>query len=162
MKKKNWKTILAPVLALLALGVATVPDLLRDWQNGQGAVVATSSPARVESRQTDNRALLQLIEQKRSGEMVMGQGVVEKVLKDDDKGSRHQRFILDVGAGKTVLVAHNIDLAPRLPNLKAGEQVRFYAQYESNHRDGVLHWTHHDPAGRHEDGWLEYQGKRYQ
>lgn len=157
MKKKNWKNIAAPVLALLVLAIATLSDLLRDWQAGQGAL-----PPQGTQTADDNRALLALIAQKRGGEMVAGHGVVEKVLKDDTDGSRHQRFILNVGQGKTLLVAHNIDLAPRLPDLRAGETVRFFGQYETNHRDGVLHWTHHDPAGRHADGWLEYRGKRYQ
>lgn len=151
---KKWKTMVAPLLALLALAITALPDVLQGWQDAQyeaqGAGVA------------DNRALYALMAQKRGDVMVEGQGVVQAVLKDDNDGSRHQRFILDVGAGKTLLVAHNIDLAPRLPSLRVGDTVRFYGEYEVNHRDGVLHWTHHDPAGRHAHGWLEFQGKRYQ
>jgi len=26
----------------------------------------------------------------------------------------------------------------------------------------VIHWTHHDPQGKHINGWLKYQGKMYQ
>ena len=92
----------------------------------------------------------------------MRRGAGEKVLKDDTEGSRHQRFILDIGAGKTVLVAHNIDLAPRLPDLQTADNVAFCGQYETNARGGVIHWTHRDPGGRHADGWLELRGKRYQ
>ena len=156
--KKNWKNIAAPVLALLALAIATLPDILRDWQRQQAEL--SSLPQVV--RPADNQALFALMAQKRGGEMVAGYGVVQKVLKDDNDGSRHQRFILDVGQGKTLLVAHNIDLAPRVANLKTGDTVRFFGQYETNHRDGVLHWTHRDPAGRHAHGWLEHQGKRYE
>jgi hypothetical protein len=25
----------------------------------------------------------------------------------------------------------------------------------------MIHWTHHDPAQRHEPGWVEYHGRRY-
>jgi hypothetical protein len=93
---------------------------------------------------------------------VGGSGRVIKILADDTKGSRHQKFILKLASGQTLLVAHNIDLAPRLQNLQVGDRVGFYGEYEWNKRGGVLHWTHHDPAGRHIDGWLEYRGRRYQ
>lgn len=160
MKKDAfWKKALAPVLAALALAIAVLPDVLQGWQaaerEAQGSVSVTAPAA------NGNQALYALMDGKRSGEMVAGEGVVQKVLKDDTDGSRHQRFILDVGQGKTLLVAHNIDLAPRVPDLQVGARVQFYGQYESNARGGVLHWTHHDPAGRHPDGWLQYQGKRY-
>ena len=52
---------------------------------------------------------------KRSGFFVEASGVVERTLPDDREGSRHQRFILRLPSGLTVLVAHNIDLAPRVP-----------------------------------------------
>jgi len=83
------------------------------------------------------------------------------VLSDDNDGSRHQRFILRISPEQTVLVAHNIDLAPRVSALSVGDTVAFNGQYETNDRGGVLHWTHKDPQGRHQDGWLEHNGRRY-
>lgn len=43
------------------------------------------------------------------------QGSIVKVLKDDTEGSAHQRFLVELSADTTLLVAHNIDLAQRVP-----------------------------------------------
>lgn len=85
-----------------------------------------------------------------------------KVLRDDLKGSRHQKFILQIAPGLTVLVAHNIDLAPKIVDIKKGATVEFNGEYEWNARGGVIHWTHKDPRGYHESGWLKHNGKVYQ
>lgn len=144
--------------------LAALPFLLAAiwFSNSRETPPLAPQPA-PEVRNSDaNTALYQVIAQKRGGATVCGTGQVSKVLKDDTEGSRHQRFILDIGAGKTVLVAHNIDLAPRLPDLQVADSVAFCGQYETNARGGVIHWTHRDPGGRHADGWLELRGKRYQ
>ena len=98
----------------------------------------------------------------RSGEQIRGSGTVARVLSDDNDGSRHQRFILEVAGGRTLLVAHNIDLAPRVAGLKTGDTVEFYGEYEWNDKGGVIHWTHDDPNGRHVGGWLKHGGRTYQ
>jgi hypothetical protein len=97
-----------------------------------------------------------------SGEQTRGSGTVIRLLADDNDGSRHQRFILRVQGGGTLLVAHNIDLAPRIPGLEVGDTVEFYGEYEWNDKGGVIHWTHHDPNGRHAGGWLKHGGRTYQ
>lgn len=100
--------------------------------------------------------------QHESNLQIEGQGTVVNVLKDDTKGSPHQRFLLRTERGQTLLVAHNIELAPRVLDLATGDTVRFFGEYEWNEQGGVIHWTHHDPAGRHPGGWLEHRGQRYQ
>lgn len=99
---------------------------------------------------------------KQSNIQVQGVGKVIKVLSDDNKGSRHQRFILKLSSNSTILIAHNIDLAPRIENLKIDDSIEFYGEYEWNKQGGVIHWTHHDPRGKHKDGWLKHNGKIYQ
>jgi hypothetical protein len=100
--------------------------------------------------------------ERNSGAQVSGEGVVIKLLSDDTDGSRHQRFILTLASGQTLLVAHNIDLAPRIGSLKSGDSVAFSGVYEWNAKGGVIHWTHHDPNGRHQPGWLKHGGQTYQ
>jgi len=98
----------------------------------------------------------------RAGQQVQGSGKVIRILSDDNDGSRHQRFILELSSGRTLLIAHNIDLAPRISGLRVGDTVSFYGEFEPNPQGGVIHWTHHDPQGRHVGGWLEYRGRKYQ
>jgi hypothetical protein len=92
---------------------------------------------------------------------VTGEGEVIRLLADDLDGSWHQRFIVRLASGHTVLIAHNIDLAPRLDALDSGDTVAFSGRYEWNEKGGVVHWTHHDPQGRRQGGWIEHRGKRY-
>ena len=98
----------------------------------------------------------------RNGDQLTVDATVIRILPDDRDGSRHQRFIIRVDSGKTLLIAHNIDLAPRLQGLKAGDAVRIAGEYEWNPQGGLLHWTHHDPAGRHQPGYIQWKGRRYE
>lgn len=97
-----------------------------------------------------------------SGVQVTGEGIVTRILADDSDGSRHQRFILRLASGQTLLVAHNIDLAPRIASLSPGDTVAFNGEYEWNEKGGLIHWTHRDPNGQHEAGWLKHNGETYQ
>ena len=90
---------------------------------------------------------------------VEGEGTVIRLLPDDVNGQRHQRFIVELASGQTVLIAHNIDIAPRVDGLAVGDSVRFNGEYVWNEKGGVVHWTHHDPQGRHASGWLQRNGK---
>lgn len=92
---------------------------------------------------------------------VEGRGVVRRVLPDDNDGSRHQRFILELDSGQTLLVAHNVDVAQRIPGLRKGDRVAFKGEYEWSPQGGVIHWTHKDPGGRRHGGWLKHKGKTY-
>jgi hypothetical protein len=101
-------------------------------------------------------------ENRSSNISVEGQGTVVKVLADDDNGSRHQKFLVKVASGKILLFAHNIDLAPRIENIKIGDQISFRGEYVFNPKGGVIHWTHKDPRGEHVDGWIKYNDKTYE
>ncbi|MBU2864399.1 DUF3465 domain-containing protein [Reinekea forsetii] len=98
---------------------------------------------------------------KTSGLQVEGSGEVTQLLADDTEGDKHQRFIVTLDSGQTLLVAHNIDIAPRIDVIATGNRIEFYGVYEWNDEGGVVHWTHRDPNQKHVDGWLKYKGVKY-
>jgi hypothetical protein len=130
------------------------------------ATVSTLSPAnRSGSVSQTTEVSTQLIEdayaRKLSDIQVSGQGIVVKLLPDDRKGARHQKFLVRINDRQTLLFAHNIDLAERVP-LQPGDHVTFAGEYVYNPKGGIVHWTHHDPQGQHAAGWVMLQGKKYQ
>ena len=86
---------------------------------------------------------------------------VKKLLPEDDKGLPHQKFLLQLVNGSTILIAHDIAMANRVP-IKAGDVVKIHGEYIWNSRGGLIHWTHHTDTPYHEGGWIEFQGVRYQ
>ncbi len=129
---------------------------------GCGQVGGTRAAPNASPSASGDDAVASAFKAQRSGVQVTGEGTVTKVLSDDNDGSRHQRFILRLASGQTLLVAHNIDLAPRVVPLNPGDSVQFNGEYEWNSEGGVIHWTHRDPAGQHQAGWLKHDGRTYQ
>lgn len=115
-----------------------------------------------QNQQNGLSLIQQAFDRHQSNVQVQSVGRVKAVLADDNEGSRHQKFILGLENGLTVLVAHNIDLAPRIKNIRKGDTVEFYGEYEYTEKGGVIHWTHHDPQNRHVGGWLKHEGEIYQ
>lgn len=111
---------------------------------------------------SSDQILATAFEERRNSYQVQGKGEVIRLLADDNEGSRHQRFIIRLASGQTLLVAHNIDLANRIDTLKVGDHVEFNGEYEWNAQGGVIHWTHHDPRGKHVAGWIRHNGRLYQ
>lgn len=114
------------------------------------------------SANANDDQLKQAFDNQQSDIQIQGSGTVIRLLPDDNKGSKHQKFIIRLQSKQTLLVSHNIDLAPRIQRLSVGDPIEFYGEYEWNKKGGVIHWTHHDPANRHATGWLKHQGKIYQ
>ena len=142
--KKLAVLLIAAYLAQYAWQGLGVGDRLGFTDPGSGAALS----AAFENRQSDLQ--------------VHAEGKVLRILSDDNDGSRHQRFILRLDSGQTILVAHNIDLAPRIVSLRTGDSVEFVGEYEWNPEGGVIHWTHRDPGGTHVDGWLKHGERTYQ
>ncbi len=123
---------------------------------------ATLPAVRAQDRVLSNDAeISRAFDNQESNVQAKGKGIVARLLQDDNDGSRHQRFILKLKSGQTLLIAHNIDLAPRVTNLKIGDTVEFLGEYEWNPKGGAIHWTHRDPDGHHKLGWLKHKGRTY-
>jgi len=116
----------------------------------------------VAASQNSEQLLADAYKTQRSDFQVQGTASVVKLLPDDNNGSRHQRFLVRLNSGQTLLIAHNISLAARIDDLKEGDNVEFYGEYEWNNKGGVIHWTHHDPNGRHVSGWIKHDNRTYQ
>ena len=153
------KRIVAVAIAFAAVYFAAKSGLLPQQQDADTTRTANSTSTTAKGA---DLALAAAFENQRSNVQVQGSGQVAKILSDDNDGSRHQRFIVGLASGHTVLVAHNIDLAGRVDSLRAGDRIEFYGEYEWNAKGGLVHWTHRDPQHRHVDGWIKHNGRTYQ
>ncbi len=135
---------------------------LTQFNDSSNDPVSISTSSNPEPSSNSDSLLASAFEHKTSNLQIEGKGTVTKILKDDTDGSRHQRFIIRLDSGQTLLVAHNIDLAPRINALREGDTLSFYGEYEWSAKGGVIHWTHRDPRGRHVAGWLKHNGQMYQ
>ena len=144
MKRIHIAVFIVYVLTLAGCGSAAQPSVYNE-----GAVGDDSQIGRAFKNRTSNV-------------QVEGAGIVTRILADDLAGSRHQRFIVRLASGQTVLIVHNVDIAPRVAGLQEGDSVRFYGEYVWNEKGGMVHWTHHDPEGRHVSGWIKHKGRTYQ
>jgi len=175
MNKSTWKLVIAIVVVLALFPL--LPYVLR-----QDPV--TSAPAQVQEQavppplvqpslppvyapapavpRSSSGVIENAFQNHASNLPVVETGAVSRILSDDNKGDRHQRFIVSLPSGHTVLIAYNIDIAPRISNLREGDPITFSGVYEWNAQGGVVHWTHHDPSGRHPSGYLQHNGKSYQ
>lgn len=129
------------------------------WSGCESAVLPSEPGAR--ATVNDNQ-IGRAFKNRTSDIQVEGEGTVTRILEDDLEGSRHQRFIVRLESGQTLLIVHNIDLAPRVAVLKIDDTVRFYGEYVWNDKGGMIHWTHHDPKGKHVAGWIKHNGRTYQ
>lgn len=158
--KRHWSlqklafSIIGGVILYIALGLGLFDEAVPP--------ASDPPPRNVVSFRDADVVLADAFENRQSDVQAMGHGIVTRLLPDDNKGSRHQRFILELDSGQTLLVAHNIDVAARIDSLEVGDRIDFNGEYEWNREGGVLHWTHRTSSGNHPGGWLKHDGRRYE
>ncbi len=94
---------------------------------------------------------------------VVADGTVTRVLGvQQGRVSPHEGFLLRLASGCSIVVRveANTDFTGPIP-LSTGERVVVKGEYEYYPRGGVIHWTHRDPRGRHDNGYIEAGGRTY-
>lgn len=124
-----------------------------------GSHGATSQPAAISSE------VCAAYRAQRSNVEITTSGTVVKVLGVyNGPSGAHENFLVATspatGCRLTLRVAHNVDIARRIP-LAPGEAVTLHGEYIYDSRGGIMHWTHRDPRGRHQGGYVEANGERY-
>ncbi|GAC1391931.1 MAG: hypothetical protein NVSMB31_09660 [Vulcanimicrobiaceae bacterium] len=72
----------------------------------------------------------------------------------------HEQFAVSTPCGP-VQIIDNVDLAPRIP-VQPGDQIDVRGEYVADPGKGpIVHWTHHDPSGKHPDGFIRLHGQVY-
>jgi len=125
------------------------------------ASCAPAPPGTVTSA-TDNTAVQRAFERHAENLELTATGSVDRVLSDQEGPSGpHERFVVRLpDVGLTVLVEHNLSIAPRVP-VSVGQPIVVRGEYVWNTQGGFVHFTHHDPDGSHEAGYILYGGRRY-
>lgn len=118
------------------------------------AAIAYQRPTRLDGQvASKDPSALDAFSSKLSGIFITAEGEVARILPDDLKPPRHQRFILSTDEGLSLLVAHNIDMAPRA-EIELGARLRIRGQYKWNKQGGIIHKTYPAPRGKGEGGWI--------
>ncbi len=74
--------------------------------------------------------------------------------------AEHEYFHV-VCQGQRLEVVQNLNCSPNVP-VQPGDAIELHGELVPHGSHGALmHWTHHDPSGRHEDGWVLDHGQRY-
>lgn len=100
----------------------------------------------------------------RSHVEVVADGTVTRMLGvAPGRVSPHEGFLMQLATGCRVVVRveANTDFTGTFP-LARGDRVVVKGEYEYYPIGGVIHWTHRDPRGRHEGGYIETGGKTYE
>ncbi len=149
MKKKSHK-----IVSLIALLISAY--FANNYVQENDSPV--SYREQTQAKLTSNKQLESLIKKRQSNTIITLEAIVINVLSDDNQGDRHQRLIIKNGKN-TLLLAHNIDIAPRVPVIK-GDRIKVRGEYEWNAKGGVIHWTHRS-TNSHANGWILHKKKKY-
>lgn len=185
-RKPQWLVIIGTIATLInalirVFGLfkkkgGTTSTRSTDTRDGDTRPPVSSAPPRSRSSSTKaapaepgpvgtDGGIPALFKNKQSDRIVQASGTIVKVLPDDedtsDGSEMHQKFLVELADRDrtTIKIAHNLKFG-RVP-AREGEVVSFRGEYEYTDFGGTVHWTHKDPRGTHEDGWIEYDGKQY-
>jgi Protein of unknown function (DUF3465) len=122
---------------------------------------AASNPAAANAS-PDDAAIVADFQSHQSNVEVTGDGTIVRLLSDRTSSTgTHEQFIIKLSSQDlTVEIEHNISIAARVP-ASLGDHVIVHGEYIWNAEGGLIHFTHHDPQGTHEGGYIIDGGKTY-
>lgn len=161
ISRKIGKTIAA---LIIAGGAALLGLKSKNTESTHGLTVAQKKNASIDTTKTDtNYDVLNAIRSSKPlTYTTIKNALVVKLLRNDNKGARHQRWIIQIENGVTITVVHNIDIAEKIP-LSVGDTIEVAGElvFGDRKKDPLLHWTHEDPRGKRIAGYVILNGKRY-
>lgn len=125
-------------------------------------LAACGSSAASPAATPDDAAIVQDFQARRSHVEVTADGTVVTIFPDRSSSSGvHEQFIVRLSSGGiTVEIEHNISIGRRVP-VNQGDSVIVHGEYIWNSKGGLIHFTHHDPQGTHEGGYIKDNGGIY-
>jgi len=130
---------------------------------GAALAMVSSLTACSTTQSPDNGAVCAAYSATRSHVEVVADGTITRILGvQAGRVSPHEGFLLRLASGCALIVRveANTDFTGPIP-LTAGEHVLVKGEYEYYPLGGVVHWTHRDPRGRHENGYISAAGRLY-
>ncbi len=73
---------------------------------------------------------------------------------------RQQQFMVVLENGHRLVISHDLELSRSVP-VEVNNKIRVKGEYDWTYGGGHIHWTHSDPTGDREGGWIEHLGIRY-
>jgi hypothetical protein len=134
-----------------------------DYRIAAAAIVALVAAGCATTQSPNDAAICSAYSAGRSHVEVVADGSITRVLGvAPGRVSPHEGFLMRLASGcnLAVRVEANTDFTGSIP-LAEGQRVVVKGEYEYYPRGGVVHWTHRDPRGRHEGGYVEAGGKLY-
>jgi hypothetical protein len=75
--------------------------------------------------------------------------------------AEHEAFHVRSDDGPSLEVVDNVAIAPSVP-VAPGDRISVVGELiPRSERGPLVHWTHHDPAGVHPGGYIDFNGRRY-
>jgi len=96
-------------------------------------------------------------------EVYLPNATVTRVLGErESRSGLHEGFLIvpsPAQSARQIKVEDNVGITGPIP-LRRGDIVSLLGQLECD--DYVIHWTHHDPRGRHPSGYVKVNGTLYE
>ncbi|MBX9685990.1 MAG: DUF3465 domain-containing protein [Candidatus Obscuribacterales bacterium] len=160
---KTGKLVLLSIAAVSILSSCSAPVVSPEQRAGNfGQAIRT--PEQAQQVATADQGQAEILNAQAQGAQkveLIFTAPVKKLLPDDRRGLPHQLFLLELQNGSTVKIAHDTKYAPHIP-LSPGDVVTVKGEYIWNKKGGVVHWTHHSDTPKHEGGYIDFNGRRYE